>query len=295
MARGARAGRAIGLGVAVCLVSAAVGGAALAPAASATGFELSGKPIAVGTPQAVGNIATAVDGTGTAYVAWSNTRGVAGVSNANIVQYCVIPPGATGCSHSGDLVPADGALYIDRVQVLLAGSTDRDPRPRGRRPGHLGARLRASAGVAVDRRRCDLGACRRRPGGVRRDPQRRHPTPRRGDRPGHGRARLRLGHRAGTADVQRVPAERPDRVLEVPMQRDRDSGGRALPVRDPRAADQPRPRRQQRRRARRTGGSRPGRDARDEHGVQKRPVRLPRRGRARIRVRRRQPESDQQL
>ncbi len=34
------------------------------------------------------------------------------------MQYCVLPTGATGCSHSGDLTPADGAAYIDGVQVL---------------------------------------------------------------------------------------------------------------------------------------------------------------------------------
>jgi hypothetical protein len=39
------------------------------------------------------------------------------------VQYCVIPAGATGCTHSGNLVPAGGATAVDAVQVLVDGAT----------------------------------------------------------------------------------------------------------------------------------------------------------------------------
>jgi hypothetical protein len=41
----------------------------------------------------------------------------------NIVQYCVLPVNATGCAHSGNLVPADSATNIDAVQVLSEGTT----------------------------------------------------------------------------------------------------------------------------------------------------------------------------
>jgi hypothetical protein len=63
----------------------------------------------------------AVDSSGDAIVAWANTKDLAGANN--FVQYCVLPAGATACAHSGNLLPADNAQYIDGVQALVDGST----------------------------------------------------------------------------------------------------------------------------------------------------------------------------
>ena len=79
------------------------------------------KPITAGTPFAGGPPSVAVDAAGDAIVAWANTKDLAGASN--FVQYCVIPVGATACTHSGNLTPADAAQFIDGVQVLSDGGT----------------------------------------------------------------------------------------------------------------------------------------------------------------------------
>jgi hypothetical protein len=80
-----------------------------------------GKPVNIGTPFESGQPAVAVDSAGDAVVAWANTKDLAGANN--FVQYCVLPVGATGCSRSGNLIPADSGQYIDDVQVLDEGST----------------------------------------------------------------------------------------------------------------------------------------------------------------------------
>ena len=80
-----------------------------------------GKPISIGTPFESGTPAIAVDATGTSLIAWANTKDLAGANN--FVQYCVLPLGAGACSHSGNLMPADGAQDIDGVQVIDEGST----------------------------------------------------------------------------------------------------------------------------------------------------------------------------
>ena len=80
-----------------------------------------GKPVNVGTPYESGQPAVAVDTAGDAVIAWANTKDLSGANN--FVQYCVVPVGATGCSQSGNLTPADSAQYIDGVQVLDEGST----------------------------------------------------------------------------------------------------------------------------------------------------------------------------
>jgi hypothetical protein len=90
--------------------------AALAPSALA-----SGKPLTIGTPYASGPPSVAVESTGEGLVAWANTKDLAGANN--YVQYCVVVPGATGCSHSGNLMPADSAQYIDGVTALVDGGT----------------------------------------------------------------------------------------------------------------------------------------------------------------------------
>jgi hypothetical protein len=88
----------------------------LAASASAAGT-----PVQVGSPLSEEPPAIAVEGAGNAVVAWANTKDVAGAKN--FVQSCVIPLGASACSHSGNLIPANGAEYIDRVAVLADGST----------------------------------------------------------------------------------------------------------------------------------------------------------------------------
>jgi hypothetical protein len=87
----------------------------------AEGAAAAGATVKVGEPFESGGQAVAVTSTGTAVVAWANTKDLAGSSN--FVQYCVLPLGATACSHSGNLVPADAAAYIDDVQALSDGST----------------------------------------------------------------------------------------------------------------------------------------------------------------------------
>jgi len=89
---------------------------------TASALAVSGTPINIGTPYESEHLSVAVDSTGTAYIAWANEKDLAPVTT-NIVQYCVLPVGATGCTHSGTLVPADSGQYIDGVQVLADGST----------------------------------------------------------------------------------------------------------------------------------------------------------------------------
>jgi hypothetical protein len=82
---------------------------------------LSGKPLLVGTPFSNQPPSVAVDATGTAYIAWADTANLGGSNN--VIQYCVLPAGATACAHTGSLIPADGAVAVDGVNVLVEGST----------------------------------------------------------------------------------------------------------------------------------------------------------------------------
>ncbi len=102
----------------ILAILVAAGALALLTASSAMA---AGKPVTVGTPFASGPPAVAVDSAGDAIVAWANTKDLGG--SLNFVQYCVVPPGATSCSHSANLIPADSAQYIDNVQVLSDGGT----------------------------------------------------------------------------------------------------------------------------------------------------------------------------
>jgi hypothetical protein len=83
----------------------------------------SGTPINIGTPYESGPPSVAVDASGTAYIAWANTKDLAPVTT-DIVQYCVLPAGAAACSHTGSLAPADGGSNIDGVDMLVDESTD---------------------------------------------------------------------------------------------------------------------------------------------------------------------------
>ena len=89
--------------------------------AAASVASAAGAPVKVATPFQSGPPAIAVNNAGDAVIAWANTKDLAGADN--FVQYCVLPAGAAGCSHSGNLMPADSAQFIDGVQVLNEGST----------------------------------------------------------------------------------------------------------------------------------------------------------------------------
>jgi hypothetical protein len=102
------------------LAGALAGATMLALAASA--FAVSGTPINIGTPFEVGQLQDAVDASGTGYIAWSNTKDLP-PTTTNVVQYCVLPAGATSCKYSGTLAPADSGAYIDNVQVLADDAT----------------------------------------------------------------------------------------------------------------------------------------------------------------------------
>lgn len=95
-------------GLGAVLLTLAVGLAVAAPAASAQA------PINVGA--ATGSApSTAVDGDGTAYVAWVGTA-------AGTVDYCVLPDGATACSPAGALTPV-GGWGGSKAQVVIDGDT----------------------------------------------------------------------------------------------------------------------------------------------------------------------------
>jgi len=95
---------------------------AVMSAFAANALAVSGTPINVGTPFESGPPAVAVDSAGTAYIAWANTKDLP-PATTDLVQYCVLPAGAKGCSHTGTLAPADSGTNIDGVQVLVDGST----------------------------------------------------------------------------------------------------------------------------------------------------------------------------
>jgi hypothetical protein len=87
----------------------------------ASGALAAGKTINVGTPFSTNPPSVTVDNSGNALIAWANTRDLNGADN--FVQYCVLPVSATACSHSGNLIPADSAKFIDGVHVLSDGGT----------------------------------------------------------------------------------------------------------------------------------------------------------------------------
>jgi hypothetical protein len=102
-------------------VARVCGLAAILTAALCGGALAAGKVVTVGSPLSNQPPSIAVDSTGTALIAWTDDKDVAGAPD--FVQYCVVPVGATACSHSGNLNPADGAGFIDGVHVLVDGST----------------------------------------------------------------------------------------------------------------------------------------------------------------------------
>jgi hypothetical protein len=87
----------------------------------AAGAAAAGSPVKVGSPLSSGPPAITVDSAGAAVIAWANQQELGG--GTDFVQYCVVPLGATGCSHSGNLTPVGGANHVDGVQVLSDGGT----------------------------------------------------------------------------------------------------------------------------------------------------------------------------
>jgi hypothetical protein len=102
------------------LLGALVVIAALAFATNA--LAVSGTRIHVAELAHFGKPSVAVDAAGTAYIAWSNE--VRLPKEGDLVEYCVLPAGASACTHSGHLRLEGGEEpYIGKVQVLLDGTT----------------------------------------------------------------------------------------------------------------------------------------------------------------------------
>ena len=75
-----------------------------------------------------GHPAIAVDSAGTAYIAWANNLRLEpklGENEGDTVEYCVLPVGATACSHSGHLrlEGGNGPYIFGPVQVIVNGAT----------------------------------------------------------------------------------------------------------------------------------------------------------------------------
>lgn len=101
------------IGVLACAVSAVFADSA---------FALSGATVKVAEPVRFGSPAVAVDSAGTAYIAWAHEV----VGGEELVGYCVLAAGTTGCAHSGNLPVASnkaGGAHIERVQTLVDGTT----------------------------------------------------------------------------------------------------------------------------------------------------------------------------
>jgi hypothetical protein len=82
-----------------------------------------GKAVSIATPFDIQppSPSVAVDSAGNAVIAWANDKDLAGAPD--LVQYCVLPVGASTCTHSGSLAAADSAAYVDAARVLDDGST----------------------------------------------------------------------------------------------------------------------------------------------------------------------------
>jgi hypothetical protein len=100
------------------LVAALAVGVSLA---ATSGALAAGKVVTAGSPLTNNPPSVAVSSTGDALIAWDDGKDIAG--GPDFVQYCVVPVGATACSHSGNLNLADGAIAIDGVHVLVDGGT----------------------------------------------------------------------------------------------------------------------------------------------------------------------------
>ncbi|HEY2321064.1 MAG TPA: hypothetical protein VGH67_22340 [Solirubrobacteraceae bacterium] len=95
--------------------------AAIVTAALCASALAAGKVVTVGSPLTNDPPSVAVNSNGDALIAWNDDKHVGGAPD--FVQYCVVPVGATACSHAGNLDPADSAGFIDGVHVLADGGT----------------------------------------------------------------------------------------------------------------------------------------------------------------------------
>jgi hypothetical protein len=89
---------------------------------AASAWAVSGTPLKIAEPIRFGSPSVAVDSAGTAYIAWAHEV----VGGEELVGYCVLPAGTTGCAHSGNLTVAGNKEkddHIERVQVLVDGTT----------------------------------------------------------------------------------------------------------------------------------------------------------------------------
>jgi hypothetical protein len=82
-----------------------------------------GKAVNIGSPLDIQppGPSVAVDSSGDAVIGWANDKDVGGAPD--LVQYCVLPVGATTCSHSGTLATAGSTNHVDAVRVIADGST----------------------------------------------------------------------------------------------------------------------------------------------------------------------------
>ena len=107
--------------------TALLGGlAAIAALAFATNaLAASGTVIHVAQPNKFGDPSVAVDSSGTAYIAWANEVDL--TNEGEMVEYCVLPAGASTCKYSNIGKPfrieSGSSPVIEKVQVLVDGST----------------------------------------------------------------------------------------------------------------------------------------------------------------------------
>jgi hypothetical protein len=89
---------------------------------AASALAVSGTPIKLARPQQYGPPSVAVNASGTAYVAWDNTKGLGGIED--VVEYCVLPTGATACAYTGQLQLESGpGIIFGHVKAFVDGST----------------------------------------------------------------------------------------------------------------------------------------------------------------------------
>jgi hypothetical protein len=82
---------------------------------------VSGSPVAIGTGSSLTGESVAVDANGNAIIAWADQS----APTANVVRWCVLAPGATGCSAGGSLKPGgppSPQFSVFGTQVLVEGS-----------------------------------------------------------------------------------------------------------------------------------------------------------------------------
>jgi hypothetical protein len=90
---------------------------ALTMATSATA--LTGTPLKIAGPVESGEQSIAVDGSGTAYLAWSDE----GQPGDAYLEYCVVPADTNGCTYRGTLPVTGSGSFVVKTQVLVDAGT----------------------------------------------------------------------------------------------------------------------------------------------------------------------------